>query len=77
MRWRKGDTAPKDGNPFAARIDGYPFIVFAVWNAPSSEWCYTMLQANLYHGKWNDCCFENEYCKETELVRWLDMEETK
>lgn len=66
-------TPPLDGNPFLAKIKGYPFIVVCVWNPVSMQWVYARHSIDLYDGEWNDCYFENEYENLNSIEAWAEM----
>lgn len=71
--WNPSDTAPKDGTTVLAAFSGYPFVLPAVWCAPSDKWCCALPQVGLFGGDWDDWYFECEYEPHSNLKGWLPM----
>ena len=68
MNMNDPKDAPKDGTVIIVDA-GYSFLLQAIWNEPSKEWCCAISHNDLYLGKWDDTYFENEHVKE--IHGWL------
>lgn len=70
--WQKPETAPKD-EVFIAVFACSPLPVMCTWNEPESQWVFSVVQVNLYQGKWNDTFFETEYETAGALIAWMPL----
>ena len=72
--WRT-DEPPKDAD-FIADV-GMPLAVHAAWNPVEEDYLFTVLQIDLYQGKWNDWSFETSWVEDEGLTikAWMPMPE--
>jgi len=63
----------KDGNTFIGRFKSHPCRVVAVWNVVEKQYIYSMLQVDLFDGKWQDAYFESVYVDEDELLEFKEL----
>jgi len=74
--WLIPEIAPKDGTQIIGCFGKHGTIVLpCVWNSVDKRWMTSVLQANLYHGKWNDYYFETASEKDGDLIGWMQMPE--
>ena len=66
-------SIPKDGSVFLVRIKNWPQPTIATWSGADEQVVYVTLQLDLYHGKWNMANFENEYCDESEIESFWEL----
>lgn len=66
---------PKDGNPFLAWIQGYPWAVMLAWSSYNEEFCWPHLQACSMKGGADDVYFENEWINKKEVLAWQPLPE--
>lgn len=72
--WQSPETAPKE-DVFIACFDDCPLPVCCTWNEPEQQWVYSLVQVNLYQGKWNDTFFQTEYETSDALIAWMPLPE--
>ena len=64
---------PPKGRVFLALTKQYPWTTICHWNGVDERFNYVNLQAGIYEGKQNDFYFENESCKEEDILAWMEM----
>jgi len=72
--WQPATTAPKD-SVIMARFNECPVPVTATWNEPEQQWVFSLVDVNLYQGKWTDTFFKTEYECADALKAWMPMPE--
>ncbi|MEG3753126.1 hypothetical protein [Psychromonas arctica] len=71
-QWQPARTAPKD-EVFIAIFECSSLPVLCTWNEPESQWIFSVVQVNLYQGKWNDTFFDTEYETAGALIAWMPL----
>ena len=77
MKWEPAKTAPRDGTAIIANFSNYPWALSATYCKASKSWCAAELQVEMFHGKWNDSYFENEWVEDNSLLAWMPMPKVK
>jgi len=72
--WQPPETAPKS-DVILACFNDCPLPVTATWNEPEQHWVFSLVQVNLFNGKWNDTFFETEYESADALKAWMPLPE--
>lgn len=72
MKWKKPETAPKNGNVILADM-GLPYAVAACWNGCSENWTIASQQVEPVDGVWNDTYFESDWMEHREMRGWMEL----
>lgn len=72
MDMKKGIPAKIDGKQYILEFKSMPLTI-GMWNGLEKSWVIATPQCSVNDGSLFDCCYENEWVNDEEIVGWMEV----